>query len=311
MFVQEFLLNNTVNCNLMSLTGYRTLVILDLLMKAPMSTVEINEFFLNNQYIKEKFCKDTLRIYINSLRAIGCEITRANKTTNNKYVLVSHPFNFDIPKSQLKAISKVYKNIHNKIEFRDIIAIENLFVKIASRVKDEDTKDILKNISMLKNTDKSILRDLQTHCKNKNQLIILYKSPKSGPKEIEIIADKLAFKSEKLYLWGTSITHCEYSYLRLDRILEILAIKMKKNEEHIQNNRVVYEVYNNENYTLEAGENIIEKTDDKIVIEAFYQNKFEIMQKFLYLAQDCKIVSPQGFKDEFVEKLRTMKESYL
>ena len=68
--MQEFLKNNTVNCNLMSLTGYRTLVLLEALMQSPKSIAEINDCFLNNQYIKETFSQDTLRIYINSLRNI-------------------------------------------------------------------------------------------------------------------------------------------------------------------------------------------------------------------------------------------------
>ncbi len=109
--MQAFLTNNTVNCNLMSLTGYRTLVILTALIESPKSNDEINECLFNNQYIKEKFSSDTLRIYINSLRAIGCEITRANKSNNQKYKLTSHPFSYDIPKSQLKALSKVYKTV--------------------------------------------------------------------------------------------------------------------------------------------------------------------------------------------------------
>ena len=37
-------------------------------------------------------------------------------------------------------------------------------------------------------------------------------------KEIELIADKLEFKSEKLYLWGTSLTHNQYSYFLINTL---------------------------------------------------------------------------------------------
>lgn len=309
--MQEFLLNNTVNCNLMSLTGYRTLVLLKLLLEAPRSTAEINDFFLNNEYIKEKFSNDTLRIYINSLRKIGCDITRANKSNGNKYELKSHPFDLDIEKPQLKAISKLYKNIYDKIDLKEVISLENLFLKIASNTKNEKTKDFLCNLSMLKNIDKHLLQELLTHCKNQNQITFKHNSAKSGVKEIEIIADKLAFKSEKLYLWGQSITHGEYSFYRVDRIEKISTIKFKKEKNELAQITVIYELQDlSGNYIPDICEKIIEKTGDKLLIEFTSPNKFSLMQKFLYDANNCKIISPENFKNEFLTKLKSMKESY-
>lgn len=309
--MQEFLTNNTVNCNLMSLTGYRTLVLLKMLIESPKSTEEINNYFFNDQYIKEKFSNDTLRIYINSLRLIGCDITRADKSNNNKYELISHPFDLDIQKPQIKAISKLYKNIYDKIELKKVIEMENLFTKIASAIKNEKTKETLLNITMLKNIDKSILNELTIHCKNKNQITFQHKSPKSGYKEIEIIADKLAFRSEKLYMFGYSITHSEYSFYRVDRIQKVFSIKIKQDSKEVPQIKVTYELETgNRTYTPENNEKIIAKTGTKTTIEIISANKFSLMQKFLYNAKDCKIISPQNFKNELINKLKLMKEGY-
>lgn len=308
--MQEFLKSNTVNCNLMSLTGYRTLVLLTLLMSAPKSNDEINDCFLNNQYIKEKFSNDTLRIYINSLRAIGCEITRADKSNNRKYELKSHPFDYDIPKGQLKALAKLYKNIYDKIDVREVIEVENFFKKLSSFVKNENTKEYLRNISMLKNIDELILKDLILHCKNKNQIVILYNSPKSGEKEIEVIADKLSFKSEKLYFWGDNITHAEHSYFRVERILKISNIKIKKSEEQFPLTKVIYELRNQNNYSPKSDETILEASNGKIIVEANAKNDFSLMQRILYMEEDCRVISPKSFKTELLNKLEVMKESY-
>lgn len=308
--MQEFLTNNTVNCNLMSLTGYRTLVILNALMESPKTNDEINNCLLNNQYINERFSSDTLRIYINSLRAAGCEIIGANKSNNKKYKLISHPFDYDIKKTQLKALSKLYKSIYDKIDINEALAIENLFEKISDLIKNENTKDFLKNISMLKGVNKTILNDLLLYCKNKNQITFLYNSPKSGEKEIEIIADKLAFKSEKLYLWGNNLTHKEYSYFALDRILKICSIQMFKGEESFPAIKVVYELYNSNDYVPRSDEKIIEKTPDKLVIEVISKNEFSLMQRMLYMANDCKIIEPQSFKAKLLDKLKNMEECY-
>lgn len=307
--MQEFLTNNTVSCNLMSLTGYRTLVILGALMQSPKSNEEINEILLNDQYIQEKFSNDTLRLYINSLREIGCEITRANKVNNNKYELMSHPFVYEIPKPQLKAISKLYKSIYDKIDIKEVIAIENFFEKLVDSTANQETKDALKSISILKGINKNILIDLFLHCKNKNQIVFLYNSPRSGEKQIEIIADKVSFKSGKLYLWGNNLTYKQYSYFALDRILKICSIKLLKNKEEITTVKVVYEVYNKD-YEPLASEKIIEENNKTLVIETDSDNEFNLMQRLLYQANECKIIHPQDFKDKLLAKLKTMEEIY-
>lgn len=309
--MQEFLLHNTVNCNLMSLTGYRTLVILSLLMESPKSTDEINEFFYNHQYIKEKFSNDTLRIYINSLREVGCEITRANKANGQKYELISHPFTYEIQQNQVNAIEKLYKNMYNKIDIRDIIAIDNLFEKLTTYSKNKENQHSLKSFSVLKNINKNILEDLIMHCKNKNQITFLYNSPKSNSKKIEIVTDKLSFKSEKLYLFGNNLTHNEYSYFSVDRILEICSIKLQKDQKEFPSIKVIYELKKNNNeYCPENDEKIIESTKDKVVIESTSENEFSLTQKILHMANDCKVLYPEEFKDKLLKKLKLMEKSY-
>lgn len=306
--MQEFLTNNKVSCNLMSLTGYRTLVILEALMESPKSNDEINDCLLRNQYIKEKFSPDTLRIYLNSLRAIGCEITRANKS-NNKYTLLSHPFDYDISKPQLKALSKLYKNIYDKIDVKEAIILESFFEKISQQLKNENTKDFLQKLQLLKNIDKKLISELLLHCKNKNQIIFSYNSPKSGTKNIEIIADKLSFKSEKLYLWGNNLTHEEYSYFAVNKIIKICGIKFSKTDTTYPPIKITYEIYDID-YVLEFDEKIIEKTDEKLIIEADAQNEFSIMQRILYLGDNCKIIEPESFKEKLLNKLNKMGKNY-
>ncbi len=212
-------------------------------------------------------------------------------------------------KPQLKAISKLYKSIYDKIDIKEVIAIENFFEKLAGSTTSQETKDELKSLSMLKGINREILNDLLVHCKNKNQIVFLYNSPRSGEKQIEIIADKVSFKSGKLYLWGNNLTYKQYSYFALERILKICSIKLLKNQEEIQTIKVVYEVYNKD-YKPLASEKIIEKTDEKFVIETDSDNEFNLLQRLLHQANDCKIIHPQDFKDKLLAKLKTMEEIY-
>lgn len=309
--MQEFLTNNTVSCNLMSLTGYRTLVILQALLESPKTIDEINECLLNNQYIKEKFSFDTLRIYLNSLRKIGCEITRANKSNGKKYILNSHPFEYEISKSQLKSLEKLYKNIQEELDIKDVLAIESLIHELSKYVKNKNIIDFLEGLSLLRRVNQSILDDLLIHCKNKNQITIMYNSPKSGEKQIEIIADKLSFKSEKLYLWGNNLTHKEYSFFPVERIIRISGIKLIKSKEKFLPYRATYEIYDfGVDFKLEQGEKIIQKQKEKLTIEVEVQNEFSIVQKILYFGNNCKIIKPKSLKNKLISKLKSMEKIY-
>ena len=307
--MQEFLLSNKVSCNLMSLTGYRTLVILEALMESPKSNDEINDCFLKNQYIQEKFSADTLRLYINSLRVIGCEITRANKATNNKYILLSHPFEYDIPKAQIKALSKLYKNIYDKIDINEVLIIEEVLDKISQKLKNEITKNLLQKSLILKKIDKNLIKELLMHCEDKNQIIFSYNSPKSGEKNIEIVADKLSFKSGKLYLWGNNLTHSQYSYFPVERIKKVCGIKLSKIKKDSPQLKIAYEVYAKD-FHLESDEKIIAQNDNKFLVEVNAQNEFEIMQRILYMGNNCKVLEPKAFKEKLLIKLEAMEKNY-
>lgn len=309
--MQEFLKNNTVNCNLMSLTGYRTLIILKALFESPKTNDEINECLFNNQYIQEKFSGDTLRMYINSLRAVGCEITRADKANGNKYKLLSHPFVYDIPLVQLKALNKLYKCTYDRFGIREIILIEDFFTKLGTYLQNESTRSQIISSSVLKQVDKTILKELLNYCQNKKQITFLYNSPKSGTKEITCICDKIGFKSGKLYLWGTNLTHKEYSFFLIERITKICSVQMLNSEEEIKAYKVIYEVdKKTKKYTPEPDEKIIDENSEKITFELTSKNEFSLMQRMLYKASDCKIIEPTDFKEKLIKKIELMKEAY-
>lgn len=309
--MQEFLTHNTVSCNLMSLTGYRTLVILNALLESPKTIDEINECLLNNQYIKEKFSPDTLRIYLNSLRKVGCEITRANKSNNNKYVLCSHPFEYEIPKSQLKSLAKLYKSLQDQLDVRDIINLENLFKDLITHIKNKSNIEFFESISLLKRIDRDMLNDLLIHCKNKNQITFLYNSPRSGEKRIEIVADKLTLKSDKLYLWGNNLTHKEYSFFLVERIINICDIKLIKSREIFPETKIIYEFYKTKDkFNAEPDEKIIQESDERITVESIMKNEFSAVQRILSLGNNCKVLEPETLKKSLINKLKKMENIY-
>ena len=79
-----------------SLTGMRALVLYGLLLERPVSLADIRAKYMEYNIMKEHHTDDIIRIDLNTLKAFGCEISRASKSTNNKYVLMEHPYSIKL-----------------------------------------------------------------------------------------------------------------------------------------------------------------------------------------------------------------------
>lgn len=285
--MQEFLQNDVVSANLMSLTGYRVLVLLDLLLKGPCTTANINECFLQNKYIKSAFSKDTLRIYINSLRAIGCDITKATKTNGYKYILKTHPFYLALSEANKKAVSKLYSNIYARLDINALIEMENLFLKLADYTMQADS-EFFRNLSKIKSFNKDLLLNLEKLSAQKAQVKFLYNSPQYGFEYIDFVCDRIAFQNSKLYVWGTNLKYNEYSYLSISKIEKILTV------------------------ALNAADNLphltIKIMQNEEVKEISAGNRFALLQEVL--ENQYIVVEPESFRQEVLAELRAMRASY-
>lgn len=189
--------------------------------------------------------------------------------------------------------------------------MEEFFEKIGAYIKNEDFINEAKKVSLLKEIDKELLKTLLDCCDKKNQIIINYNSPNSGTKPMELIADKIEIQNGKIYLCGIGFEYKQYGTFLVSRIKDICEIKTQNSmPEGLKELNVVYELYNNPNPDLEDYEKIIEQTEEKVIIEAVTTNPFLLRQRLLALGPNCKILSPDDFKNEFVTLLKNMKAGY-
>ena len=129
-YMKEFMKNNKVTYNLISFTGFKSMLLFECLLKGPKTYEEIKEYFANNPYLHETITIDTLRVYINSLERFGCEIVRGKKSEGSKYKLLKHPFELKLSDEETKSLIKVFKTICKSIELEDLLALTKFF-KIA------------------------------------------------------------------------------------------------------------------------------------------------------------------------------------
>ncbi len=310
--MKEFVKTKKVTYNLMSFTAFKALILFSELVTSPKSYKEICEIFYNHPYLREQISIDTLRVYINSLKRFGCEIKRVKgEDKQSRYVITSHPFELKYTKEQLQGALKVFKTLVKNMDIEELLSMQEFFEKIGTYIKNEDFINEAKQVSLLKDINKNLLKTLIECCEKKNQIIITYASPNSGIKKIELIADKIEISNSKIYLYGIGFEYKEYGSFLVSRIKSIDSIKNEITmPEGLQEIKVVYELYNTSKPELESYETILENDENKFVIEACTSNKFLLRQRLLAFGPNCKIVSPEEFKNEFIALLKDMKAGY-
>lgn len=296
-----------------SLTGMRGLTMLGLLIEAPRSLEEIREKFIEMKLIDPDNSNDIIRIDMNTLRAMGCEISRSSGRTNYKYVLKKHPFGLEITSEQVNLLKKAYKSIKDGASVSLLYQYDLLFSKIAEFVFDEDVKERLLGISVLKSLDKAQLEELLNDCKMQNLLCIEYKD--AGNSKVisrKIIAQKMEFRSDKIYLLGFDSEKQISVMLPVKRIISITdRIKNDEDLTKLKPVEVKFFLKNFNSAGIEDCEKIIESHDDiSQIIVGKYHNEFMAIQRILSLGSDCIVLEPSYIKQKVIDKLLSMRDIY-
>lgn len=293
-----------------SLTGIRSIVLLGLLIIAPRSLEEIRKIFLQYNIIDESSSNDILRIDINTLKYMGCEISRASAKTNFKYVLGNHPFSLNVTLEEIKLIKRFYKIVKKTADIPKLLVYDDFFKKIAKFISNKN-KEAFLGISVLKHFDIKLIKSLLRDCDEKALLTLDYISPDNQFVLTQKIAAKsLEFRNDKIYLHGFDIEKNKWIILNLKRIQSIWG-KNKNNGDYIENKIctrfMLKSIYNN---TLEDNEKVIDKIGNNCIVEGVYFNKFLCIQRMLSFGANCTVLEPLEIKNKIIELLQEMRKIY-
>lgn len=294
-----------------SLTGMRALVLMGLLIVKPRSLEEIREEFINLQIMEESHSDDILRIDLNTIKIMGCEISRACKKTNFKYVLTKHPFSLKITEEEIKILKKVYSLATQKADLRTILEYDEFLKKIAFYICDEESKEALLGVSALRYYDIKMIKDLIVDCKHKTTLDLMYKKP-TNINDVRklVVAQELVYKNDKVYLYGYDLNKQESIILNLRRITSIRARKLEKQNIESNQFKIKFVVKNLLQEELEVNEDIVDSSVDGYIVEGAYHNEFIAMQRVLALGARCIILEPIEFKNNVINKIKEMRKNY-
>lgn len=292
-----------------SSTGYKTFLIFKLLLEKPYSIEELQNAILKDKNIHELVSKDTIRTYINSLRSMKCEISKATKNNGKKFIMLKHPLELKISEEMLNILKKTSLYLQSKNDFKNLSLFENFILKLVSFTNNEYNINYLMGFLVLNRLNFDIYKQIKDCCKNKQIALIVYKSAGTGLQELEIICDNIFIKSSNIYIAGYNLKHNNYSSLLINRIESIKEIKPFKNIYFDNNNSVICEIYDT-NYVLDNEDELIIKDTNKLIVKINGKDNFRILQKILYLGDDCKVIKPDNFREKIKNQLIEMRKLY-
>ena len=296
-----------------SLTGIRSLVLLGLLIDRPLSLEEIRQEFLKYNIFEDSNSDDILRIDLNTLRSMGCEITRAKKATQHKFILTVHPFMLDITDDEMNILKWSFSRLKSDLNLESAINFHLLFSKIAQNVSNPELAEELRGLSVIKHYDMELINEIQDYCKNKKILEFIYKSPASN-NEIQkiVICKELILKNNKVYLYCSDSNSKEALTLNINRIKKILSSQDNDgNDNTVEKIKVKFKLKEFGIQGLSEDETILEGDLEKgFLIEGNYYNEFLAYQRILSFGSDCTVIEPNDFKENIILKLKRMKEIY-
>ncbi len=304
-------LDGKTDLNQISLTGVRAITLLGLLAVAPRSMEEIRQAFLDLKIMDVSHSDDILRIDINTLKSFGCEISRSSAKTGFKYVLEKYPFAFPIDSDDIKILRQFFDKVKNSLDISKLIECDKLLYKISERILDADLKEKFLGISPLKRYDIEMVKELAAACANKYTLKLMYKKQyEQEPAEKEIVAQKLVFVNDKLYLYGYDFEKQDSVTLLFRRIKSIISKRLTDKEFEQKKFVVKFEITEFAENVLNENEKIVKKEGNSCLVEGSYFNEFLAVQRILSLGSQCMVKEPAKTRAAIISKLKEIKRLY-
>lgn len=305
-----------------SITAFRIIAILNMLLEEPLNDDEINQKLSEAVRDTRTLSKDTIYIYINTLKAVGCNITRSSKKNNYKYMLKSHPFKLNLSGDEINTLIDIKKYISSLEDWKLSFETGTLTDKILEIASPKDKQTFLSLKSKVLCREMNIenpfqeLNLIEKYCKNNDDLSIVYDSPNSGEKVINLKAEKITLENDTFYLWGYNYNIDETSYLRIDKIKSIKSIILEKTkeDENVKKDKgfdVKYKLtgLSAHFFVRSSSCKILEKKKNELIIQTKVFNKFKFIQDILSYGFDCTVISPENIRMEIIQRLKLMSEA--
>lgn len=315
----------------MNSTAYRIFKLLQWLIESPLSVEALNRLFCADPRIGKPVSSDSIWLYVNTLKALGCRIRRPSPRNNFQYEMLSHPFGLILSHSHLETLAQAKAFAQQKLNHQEIRVLDGLLKKI---VAFSDCENPGETIEQLFSQSRSFdyehcgkhISQLEACVSEKKLLELTYLSPLRGKERFTFLPLSLFYEQGVLYVRGERPEFEEPSSLRIDRILEISAIYnaelsialIDRGQQKVQVSLQILTNFPDRFEGLKLGENqgIFEETVTWIEEGSYYEIVLQV-RDFFYLKQRLlacgfpfRIMTPSFFKEDVAQTLKTMLQFY-
>lgn len=295
-----------------SITGYRTLLILKVLLEKGRTVNELIEILKSNKITQKSVSKDTLRITLNTLKTAGCDIARPSKSNGYTYSITNHPFFLKLSSEDINSLIFVRDKFSNELSWQKVIVLNNLYEKLISLTNDEASVNLIEDSKPFNNINLNLLREIADLKLKGKKVHVTYSSPKYGEENFAIVPQRISYENGKLYLWCYSFKYNKMSILNIERLKKIDAIDILPDNIVSDYYEVEYELFGNSklSFVPDCNEEIIDKNETSIIVRARVSNEFWFIQRLFLFGGDFKIITPESFREKLINKIKLIKKGY-
>ncbi len=312
MFMEDISVKDRQKSIWISTTGYRIFLELKSLLIKPRTVEELIEIIKNDIYLKKEVSKDTIRFDILTLKSAGCVFSKPSKSNNHKLQILYHPFKLNISEEELNLLIELREDLASELSLNEVFIINDLYDKIVSLTFDNEQIQKISNSKLLSDINLDILKEISNSNIMGKKVQIAYKSPKYGEENTDIIPLKILYDNKKVYLCAYNYKYNSNSFFEVSKILKVNSVSLNQMEDISPFFQVIYELTGESFNTFEpkSNEKIIQRTDDKITVEAEVSNEFMFIQRLLLFGRDFKIIMPDSFREKLINKIKQIQKRY-
>jgi len=313
-----------VTKNALNKTAYRVLQLLLWLSKEPLTFEQINERFVADTHIGKTVSPDSLWFYLNTLKALGCKVSRPSPRNNFCYHIQYHPFSYLVTAKDLEVLNHTLALLDD-IHYWDVLHLNQWLHKLFAHVANVNRTDLARQFFQENRTAScqlnSLVQQLETHAQNHELLSVMYNSPLSGPEEKIFLPQKLFHHQNVIYVLGHTPDRIESSMFRLDRIQNITPIIQPELCHRLLQYQLEKPVYLIRflNCTPKQYEPLGEEEEtfrdpfkeEHLFVKFRCDNLFLLRQKLLSGDFHFQVIYPQDFQHDLQQTLAKMRQLYV
>ena len=230
-----------------------------------------------------------------------------------RYKINWSPIQFNLTRKELNVLLRTKEALIKLSNWEYIVRLYGLFEKITPLIKDENDINELMNFHQFSNIDFKTLKELNALSARKKEVILLYNSPNSGIKEIQIKLKGIKYNGSKLYITGISKNYTGSTILRADNIIK--TIKMLNTKESLKKPavkkiicKITPEGRNATGFLDE--EKILKETKNYIEIELKSDNDFMAVQRLLSFGDGLISIKNKDIERKYTDALKEILKKY-